>query len=321
MKTAKLDREILKSVSRSFYLSIRLLPRAIRVPVGVAYLLARTSDTIADTETIPIETRLRRLEEFATLMRGESQPGAVTSIQRDIRPSHPGERALIAALPEILNAYADLTPWEWNETRDLMGNIIRGQSNDLQTFSDPARVIALPSAAQLEDYIYLVAGCVGEWWTRVCFHHLPHYSAVPEAELTDVAGSFGKALQLVNILRDMPADLAAGRCYLPADELAEIGVSPEALRDEPELAQPVYDHWLARARALLEQAKFYIASVRVRRVKLACYLPWRLAGQTLDLLESGSPLKTREKRKVPRSAVRSALWEGFRVAFTKKALP
>ena len=37
--------ELLRPVSRSFYLSIRLLPRALRQPVALAYLLARTSDT------------------------------------------------------------------------------------------------------------------------------------------------------------------------------------------------------------------------------------------------------------------------------------
>jgi phytoene/squalene synthetase len=38
-----------QSVSRSFYLTIRFLPRPLREPVGLAYLLARATDTIADT--------------------------------------------------------------------------------------------------------------------------------------------------------------------------------------------------------------------------------------------------------------------------------
>ena len=39
----------LKDVSRSFYLTLRVLPARIRTPIGLAYLLARTSDTVADT--------------------------------------------------------------------------------------------------------------------------------------------------------------------------------------------------------------------------------------------------------------------------------
>src|SRR5215213_2828306 len=172
MSRPKLDRKILKSVSRSFYLSICLLPRAVQVPVGLAYLLARASDTIADTESVPAETRLRRLAGFDVLVRGGTAPNAITAIQRDITPEHAGERALVAALPEVLKAYSALETWEWNETSALLGNIIRGQSNDLETFAIPGKIIPLPNAAALEDYIYLVAGCVGEWWTRVCFHHL-----------------------------------------------------------------------------------------------------------------------------------------------------
>ena len=318
MTRAKLDRKILKSVSRSFYLSVRVLPSQVRVPVGIAYLLARASDTIADTEGIPVELRLRRLADFVGLVRGIQSPTPLASIQRDIQPTHPGERALIENLPKILEAFSSLDTWEWNETSTLLGDIIRGQSNDLETFATPGHIVALPDAAALEDYIYLVAGCVGEWWTRICFHHLPGYATVPEQELMPMADSFGKGLQLVNILRDMPADLAAGRCYLPADELAEHGVNPADLAENPELAQPVADRWLARARELLEQARFYIGAIRTRRVKLACYLPWRLAGQTLDLLEAQKPLNARVKLKVPRSAVRAALWEGLRMALTNR---
>ncbi|MCI0869448.1 MAG: squalene/phytoene synthase family protein, partial [Chloroflexi bacterium] len=44
--------DLLKGVSRSFYLTLRVLPGGIREPVGLAYLLARAADTIADTTLI-----------------------------------------------------------------------------------------------------------------------------------------------------------------------------------------------------------------------------------------------------------------------------
>jgi farnesyl-diphosphate farnesyltransferase len=319
MTEAHLHGPILKSVSRSFYLSIRLLPQKVRGPIGLAYLLARTSDTIADTENAPPQTRLRRLADFEELIRGGPSSDAVTSIQRDIQPDHPGEQRLIEALPELLEAFWQLEIWERNETSLLMAKIIRGQSNDLKTFTDRWQIVALRTAAELEEYTYLVAGCVGEWWTRICFHHLPKYSRMPEADLTPLANSFGKALQLVNILRDLPVDLAAGRCYLPSDELAAKGIAPQDLRENPRLAQPLVDHWIQHARHLLNQGRLYITAVSVRRIRLACYLPWRLAGKTLELLEKQSPLETETKLKVPRSTVRAALWEGLRVAFTNKA--
>src|SRR3954471_7560852 len=53
---------LLRDVSRSFYTTLRVLPRAIRPQIGLAYLLARTSDTIADTEVLPVEQRLESLQ-------------------------------------------------------------------------------------------------------------------------------------------------------------------------------------------------------------------------------------------------------------------
>ena len=62
-KSLDLDR-LLKQVSRSFYLSIRVLPREIRPQIGLAYLIARTTDTVADARSGPPAVRqdmLRRM--------------------------------------------------------------------------------------------------------------------------------------------------------------------------------------------------------------------------------------------------------------------
>ncbi len=43
--------DLLKRTSRSFYLTLRVLPAAVRPQIGLAYLLARTTDTVADQHT------------------------------------------------------------------------------------------------------------------------------------------------------------------------------------------------------------------------------------------------------------------------------
>jgi farnesyl-diphosphate farnesyltransferase len=318
----KVDLRLLKSVSRSFYLSIRLMPASIRPAIGIAYLLARASDTIADTESAPTTARLRRLGDFEKLIKGSASPHGMASIQRDILPEHPGEKRLIETLPDVLKSYQALGGWEWKEIADLMSNIIRGQSMDLETFTDPSTLSALADGSTLEDYIYLVAGCVGEWWTRLCFHNLPNgrYSRMPEEDLTHLGSNFGKGLQLVNILRDMPKDLDAGRCYLPGNELKSIGTEVMLLREAPTEAQPVFELWEQRARELLDQGRLYIMAVRSRRTRMACYLPWRLGLDTLNLFASQPPLLTGGKVKVSRSNVRRALLESVRVAFSNKLL-
>ena len=320
MNSPDVTRDLLRSVSRTFYLSVRILPAALRETMGVAYLLARTSDTIADSEGTPVPMRLRRLEEFGKMIQSGATPQFIGNIQRDIQPAHAGERALIAALPRVMERFGAFKPWEWKETLDLLSNIIRGQSNDLRTFSDPGQITALADAHSLEDYAYLVAGCVGEWWTRMSFHHFPRYSKRSEQELMPLAASFGKGLQLVNILRDMPADLAAGRCYLPADELQNAGADPRALLDNPAAAQPVFDAWMAKARGFLDEGRDYIRAVRPWRVRFACYLPWRLAGRTLDLMAATPPLGSAEKVKVSRPMVYGTMLRGFVAAFSNGPL-
>ena len=55
---------LLKGVSRSFYLSVRFLPRRIRMAIALGYLLARASDTIADTNQLPPAERIEFLNRF-----------------------------------------------------------------------------------------------------------------------------------------------------------------------------------------------------------------------------------------------------------------
>ncbi len=75
--------------------------------------------------------------------------------------------------------------------------------------------------SELEDYMRLVAGAVG----LACLA-VSGYDA-PGADL--LAEKLGFAVQLTNILRDAAQDYAAGRIYLPAEDLARFGVPPRDL--------------------------------------------------------------------------------------------
>src|SRR5882757_2811388 len=95
--TKDLGGPLLASVSRSFYLSIRLLPRKLRAPIGLAYLLARASDTIADSTEAPVATRLQHLTAFARMIRS-GRPDGLDELQREIHTAHPGETMLLCNL-------------------------------------------------------------------------------------------------------------------------------------------------------------------------------------------------------------------------------
>ncbi len=311
MNTADLGGPLLKSVSRSFYLTIRILPARIQAPIGLAYLLARASDTIADTAEAPEPVRLRHLAAFGEMIRVSSRAG-LPELQREIQPPDPGERELIARLDRCLEWLASLPENDRREIADVMEKIIRGQTLDLQRFPKGDRVIALNTATELDEYTYLVAGCVGEFWTRICLAHLPRYAGESEAELLRLGTNFGKGLQLVNILRDIPADRRAGRCYLPDDELRAAKSTPE----KP--AREVFDRWHRRAAEHLADGRRYIAALRPARLRVGCFLPWYLGVETLRLINECSPLESEAKIKVPRSTVRAALFRAPLVAFSNR---
>ena len=65
---------ILRDVSRAFYLTLRVLPGEVRQSIGLFYLLARTTDTIADTELIPANKRMLKLRQYRDRVRSEGAP-------------------------------------------------------------------------------------------------------------------------------------------------------------------------------------------------------------------------------------------------------
>lgn len=310
---------LLASVSRSFYLTIRILPSGLRAPIGLAYLLARASDTIADTADAPAAVRLKYLAAFGEMIRGGNGVG-LTDLQRDIRPVVAGECELIAKLDRCLGWLASMEETDRRDIAAVMEKIIRGQALDLERFAEPGGIVALQSAAELDEYTYLVAGCVGEFWTRICLRHLPRYATLDPVELERVGVNYGKGLQLVNILRDAPADLRDGRCYLPEDELRAAGIAPHRLASDPAAARPVFERWEAQARAHLDDGFRYIEALRPARLRVGCFLPWYLGVETLRLIHERPPLESRERIKVPRSTVYRALLAGLPVAFSNTAL-
>jgi farnesyl-diphosphate farnesyltransferase len=164
---------------------------------------------------------------------------------------------------------------------------------DLTSFpaEDSGGLAALSTGADLDRYTYLVAGCVGEFWTKVTVAHTPSLSGWDVAKMSETGVRFGKALQLTNVLRDIPRDLRAGRCYLPADELAAAGLSPEDLLDPANevRATEVLIPWMQTALGYFQAAEEYLLGVPRRsvRLRLACLWPLLLGLATLARLARG----------------------------------
>ncbi len=303
---ADLRSAILRDVSRSFYLSIRLLPARLRDPIALAYLLARATDTIADTAEIEAGVRLERLRELAALIQNGGNADAVVSfsaLQKDA-----GERALIERLPACLEWLDALPTEDQRDIRQVLAKINEGQALDVQRFCHPTEIVALETAADLDRYTYLVAGCVGEFWTHVCFRHLPKFTAQAPEQMMQWGTDYGKGLQLVNILRDAGQDLRTGRCYLPAEELATVGLTLADLRRSPVSVESVLRAWRARAERGMAAGVEYACAIESWRVRLATALPALIGARTLVLLREAGPAVLEQRVKMERAEVRRILF-------------
>jgi farnesyl-diphosphate farnesyltransferase len=300
---------LLKATSRSIYLTLRVLPGVIRSPIGLAYLLARTTDTIADTEIVPPAQRLEALQRLRG--RISSQTSAPLDFgQLAQQQASPAEKLLLEKVEASLAALLKFSDADQKLIRAVLETITSGQELDLQRFagSSSSRIIALRSEAELDDYTYRVAGCVGGFWTKMCRAHLFPGAAIDETQLIADGIRFGKGLQLVNILRDLPMDLRKGRCYLPVEKLAEINLSPADLLEPSNESRlrPLYDHWLDAAESHLRAGWGYTNCLPAGqiRVRLACAWPILIGVRTISRLRSGRILDPAQRIKVPRNEVK-----------------
>lgn len=314
--TAYLIGPLLKDVSRSFYLTLRVLPSSLRLPISLAYLLARATDTIADTKLVSRPVRRECLGALKEMILSHVSHSGLDKIHRSMPASmqQPAERILLEKLGDCLRLLADCGEEDREEIRKVLTTIIHGQDLDLERFGESVRELRpLQTAAELDEYTYLVAGCVGEFWTRLCLMHLDKLSW--DADKMIATGiHFGKGLQLTNILRDIPGDLRQGRCYLPFEELKPLGLFPTDLLEGSnfEKVRPVYETWRRKGLGYLEEGWSYTMSYPGAhwRLRLACAWPVLIGFQTLHRLGSpqANPLDSSKRIKVSRGEVRSILF-------------
>jgi farnesyl-diphosphate farnesyltransferase len=299
---------LLRDVSRSFYLTMRVLPGAVRPQIGVAYLLARTTDTIADTQIVPVESRLDALSSLRRRILGLGGGALPFSQWRQPRAAR-AEQVLLARCEESLRLLDDLDAADRQRIRDVLDIIISGQELDLKRFNGATaqRIVALETAAELEDYTYRVAGCVGEFWTRMCRAHLIAQAAIDDGSLLRNGIRFGKGLQLVNILRDIPRDLRNGRCYIPRQSLTTENLTPESLLlpENETRFRPVYNQFLAAAGEHLAAGWEYTGLLphEQMRLRLGCAWPLLIGARTLRRLRHENVLDPGRRVKISRREV------------------
>jgi farnesyl-diphosphate farnesyltransferase len=201
---------LLAETSRTFALSIPLLPDGLRREVTVAYLLFRIADTIEDEVDWGTEEKIAGLELFSRWIAvpDREQADGVLALLSSGAVEHDGYSLLMRSAGDVLRAYASLRPSARESIARHLARSAVGMAEQLR------RNDAAAGVDGTRGYCYSVAGIVGELCTELFIGHDPHLRAVSD-ELMPLAPGFGEGLQLVNILRDERTDADAGRRYMP----------------------------------------------------------------------------------------------------------
>ena len=271
--------EIVRKSRSNLAFALACLPPERRQDMYVFYAFCRVVDDIADDEGMPVADRRAALQRWRNVLHGtaaelSSLKQAVLSVQQ--RHEVP--------LPE-------------------MEAIIDGVSMDLE----PRRYA---SWAELEEYCYRVAGCVGLVSTRIF--------GCQDPQSRSYAINLGHALQITNILRDIQGDWKNGcRVYLPQDELAEAGYTEQDIASGRmnDAFQTLMARQIARARHYYQKAAESFSPVD-RIPLLASETMRHIYSETLDLIEKDGCRVYDQRYSLPKwrkaALVAGAWFNGFK---------
>lgn len=307
---AKIDK-LLETTSRSFYPTLKYLPKKIRGQIGLLYLLARLADTIADSKHGETDVLLDLLNKYNDVAQGRSTKLPDFNDLAEIQ-TNPHEAELLMNAEDVIEGLSEYEEGDRQRILECLEIIVGGQVLDLQRFG-PAKeggnISSLKTNEELDDYAYRVAGCVGTFWSKMSLAHLMTLPPEKEKVFLEKGIQFGKALQMINILRDIPEDLRFGRCYIPSEALAEHGLEPEDILGDSnlEVFRLLYDSYLDLTNIHLEAATDYIRMLPDKqfRLKASCMLPVLIGQRTVTLLRTGNILDSNERIKVTRDEIKS----------------
>jgi len=213
-------RQLVKQRAGNFYWGLRLLPEPRRSAMYAIYAWMRQADDIADDDVDQAHAR-EALDTFAaqTEMVLSGLPFGDTHMWRSL-------------------AWANQT---WELPHEPFFDMLQGQRDDLS-----GRVVE--TSDDLLDYCRKVASTVGILCITVWGYQDEKALALAEQR--------GIALQLTNVLRDVGADIASGRCYLPAQDLRSRGLAPTTLAawTPPEACEALVRFWCRQARDRYESS-------------------------------------------------------------------
>jgi len=224
------QRTILESVSRTFALTIPLLPANLEKVVGNTYLLCRIVDTIEDAVCIDPKTKqvLSTLFVKTVLDSSYSEKFVKESLIALLNHPNHDEKDLIKNIPRVLRVLQSCD----EKQRHAVAQCVQIMSEGMSYFHVRQSQAGLEDLKEFEKYCYVVAGVVGEMLTTVfALHSAAFAKAISGKESLAIA--FGQALQMTNILKDSPEDRLRGVSWKPKgiDQTELLVIAHQKLED------------------------------------------------------------------------------------------
>jgi farnesyl-diphosphate farnesyltransferase len=300
-------RQILPAVSRTFALSIRLLPGELGNAVCVAYLLCRIADTIEDAPDVAAPEKAVQLDALDACFHS---PARAATLVADLSAIG-GDAAhlrLVRTTDLVFVAYFALPEGTRKHVSRWVREMIAGMRKFVLAYP---RGIRIQSLDEYKEYCYYVAGTVGYLLTDLWHEHSPSIGKRHYEVLRERCRAFAEALQTVNILKDIARDAEhENSIYVPEQLLRAHGSGHATILAKDRSAQ---NH--AAIAALiqlawhdLDQAKSYLLAIprRAVAIRLFCALPLLFAYATLrDLTRTPGAIARRDVVKISRAEVKS----------------
>jgi farnesyl-diphosphate farnesyltransferase len=272
-------RDLLRSASRTFAIGIEQLPGVLCDAATVAYLLLRVSDYLEDNEDMPAENKVRLLNTWAEILKGNVTSAELTSQIQNVDTSNP-DAVVAQHAGDILTRLATLP----QEVQEIITHHVLHSTLGMARWVE--RGPQVNDETDLDDYMFEVAGRVGYLLT----HLFAWYSSAIRNRkdiLLPLAREFGLALQTVNVIRGLRKDYERGWVYVPRKFLAQVNLTAHELF-QPEYraeAIQVLDMLADKAERHLRAALTCVKTLPPwqHRIRLACIFPLMLAIRTLAI--------------------------------------
>jgi len=315
--------DILSKVSRTFTPTIRMLPKRLYLPVTVAYLLCRIADTVEDESRLSKEEKDKLLLIYADIFKQEeirNKEKFLSAIA--VIPDHSIDVSLAKNLDCVFSVYKTFHPEVQKMIATWVVEMTLGMKKYSQS-SEKRKKQFLRSMKELDEYMYYVAGTVGHMLTSLFTYFSKKITPTLFRKMEFFSESFGKGLQLVNIIRDMAGDLKRGQSYIPDEILNKYHLTRQSIFEVQNCknAELLFNELIQTAVGHLDKALAYVVLIpkEETRIRLFCLLPMFWAMQTLREIQQNSlNLLATEKIKISRKVIRTEFYKSIILTFSNR---